>query len=265
MRATTFALVLVLLMAGSAVAQDQEWAEYQNNQEGFKIDFPGQPKVTETTWMAEHDYVLPARVYSAERGRERYSVTVVDYNPLEQQGIERLKKCAVGAEPCIGSELSGPAYWKHVVRGALIWATFKYFQRDGSKVTSYMWNHQDLVEGHQIQMTNADQSRTFAFITMRENKLLAVEGTVPKGYPPPALFQNSMGFVDKDGNGIRYQTIYSNEIYGLGDREAPAHGGGGAAGAGGRGGGRGGRGAGAGRGVGAPAGGADAPAPGAGR
>jgi hypothetical protein len=256
MRAIGVVFALVLFIAGPAAAQD--WAEYQNNKEGFTIAFPGPPKVTETTWTAEHDYVLPAHVYSAEHGRERYSVTVVDYAPLERLGIERAKKCPAGAEPCLGSDLAGPAYWKHVIRGAVIWATFKYFQRDG-KVTSYMWNHQDLVEGHQIQMTNnADESRTFAFVAMRENKLFIIEGTVPKGYPPPALFQNSAGWVDKDGNAIRYQTIYANEIFGLGDYPTPGHGGaagaGGARGAGGRGG------AGRGRGAGAPAGGADAPA-----
>jgi hypothetical protein len=42
-----------------------------------------------------------------------------------------------------------------------------------------------------------------------------------------------MGYVDKDGKGIRYQTIYSNEIYGLRDREPPSSGGGGARGGGG--------------------------------
>ena len=36
-------------------------------------------------------------------------------------GIARRKACPVGAEPCIGSDLSGPGYWKHVIRGALIW------------------------------------------------------------------------------------------------------------------------------------------------
>jgi uncharacterized membrane protein YgcG len=245
MRTSALVFALVLSVSGAAFAQD-DWTEYQNNQEGFKVDFPGQPKMTETTWKTEHDFVLPAHVYSAERGRERYSMTVVDYNGLEQQGIERVKKCAIGAEPCIGSDLSGPAYWKHVIRGALIDATFKFIQRD-AKVTSYMWNHEDLVEGHQLQLTNnADQSRTFAYVSMHENKLYVLEGTVPKGYPPPALFQNSLGWVDKDGNGIRYQTIYSNEIYGLRDREPPSHGGGGAgagrgaggAGQGGRGGGR---------------------------
>ena len=92
--------------------------------------FPGQPKVTTTTWKSEFDYMLPARVYSAEKGRERYSVTVVDYGVIEQQGIARRKACPAGAEPCIGSDLSGPGYWRHDVRGALIFATSKFLQRD---------------------------------------------------------------------------------------------------------------------------------------
>ena len=55
-----------------------------------------------------------------------------------------------------------------------------------------------------------DGSRTFAFIAMHTDRLYILEGTVPKGYPPPALFQQSLGYVDKDGRGMRYSAIYSN-------------------------------------------------------
>ena len=97
-----------------------------------------------------------------------------------------------------------------------------------------------MVEGHFIQLTNsADQSRTFAYIGMHQHKLYIVEGTVPKAYPEPGLFQPSMGWVDKDGNGIRYQIIYSNAYHGMGVYPVPALGGAG------RGGGAGARGAGA--------------------
>ena len=245
MRMVSFVFALVLAMAGLALAQD--WSEYQNVPDGFKIDFPGQPKISETTWTSEYGYKLPARVYTAERGKERYSMTVVDYNPIQQQGIERRKNCPAGAEPCIGSDLSGPGYWMHDIRGAIVYATSKFLERD-VKMTRMLWAHQDLVEGIELQLTsNADQSRTFAFISMRENKLYIAEGTVPKGYPQPGLFQQSMGYLDKDGNGVRYQKIYSNEVYGLGDAPAPSYGRGGARGAsaGGQGGGGGRRGGGA--------------------
>ena len=149
------------------------------------------------------DYTLPARVYSAERGREHYSLTVVDYSGLEQQGIARAKTCPPGNEQCRenAAAVIGPGYWKQDERGALVYATFKLLQRD-AKVTSYTYDWQDLVEGHFLQLTNnADQSRTFAYVAMHEHKLYIVEGTVPKGYPQPGLFQQSLGWVDKDGTG----------------------------------------------------------------
>ena len=215
----------VLLAAMPAEAQD--WAEYKNVQDGFRVLFPGQPKVEEIKWTSEMGYTLPARVYTANRGQERYSVTVVDYGPIEAQGIARRKACPPGAETCIGSDLSGPGHWKHDVRGAMIFVTSKFLQRD-AKLTHYLWNHQDLVEGHELQLTNnADQSRTFVFVGMHEMKLYVLEGTVPRGSPEPALFQSSAGWLDKDGNGIRYQTIYANQFYGLKEMPLPARAGGG--------------------------------------
>lgn len=231
MRTASFTFVLLLAMSEVGAAQD--WTEYQNLQDGFKVDFPDQPKITETTWTSEYGYKLPARVYTAERGKERYSMTVVDYSPIEAQGIERRKNCPAGAEPCIGSDISGPGYWRHDIRGAIVYAASKFLERD-VKMTRMLWAHQDLVEGIELQLTsNVDQSRTFTFISMRENKLYIAEGTVPKGYPQPGLFQQSMGYLDKDGNGVRYQKIYSNEVYGLGDAPPPSYGRGGAAGQGG--------------------------------
>ena len=85
-RAITCVSALVLLMAGPAFAQD--WIEYQNSQDGFKVDFPGQPKIADSTWKTEQGYVLPARVYTAEKGRERYSMTVADYNGIEKLGLD---------------------------------------------------------------------------------------------------------------------------------------------------------------------------------
>jgi hypothetical protein len=93
--------------------------------------------------------------------------------------------------------------------GAVLWATYGFLQRN-AKLTHLAFAWQDLVGGHEIQMLNPDQSRTFAFIAMHTDRLYILEGTVPRGYPPPVLFQQSMGYVDKNGNGMRYQSIYSN-------------------------------------------------------
>ncbi len=222
MRATAFVAALMLSMPGSAAAQ--EWDLYVNIQDGFQINFPGQPTVTQTTWTSQLNYKLPARVYSASRGPERYSLTVVDYSSLEQQGIERAKTCEPGNANCrANAGIIGPGYWRQDERGAILYATFKLLQRD-AKLTELGWEWQDMVEGHFLQLTNADQSRTFAYVGMHQRKLYVLEGTVPKGHPEPGLFQQSMGWVDKDGNTIRYQQIiYSNAYHGLGVYPVPRY------------------------------------------
>ena len=222
----TAALVLIFLVSVSTPAIAQEWTEFVDRDNGFKLDFPGTPKITDTTWLSQMKYTLPARVYGVDKGSEHYSMTVVDYRPIEQQAIERSKTCPPGNQQCRpnAGPVIGPAYWKQDERGAIVFATLKFFQRN-AKVTGYSWEWQDMVEGHSIQLTNnADQSRTFAFIGMHEQKLYILEGTVPKGYPEPGLFQQSLGWVDKDGNGIRYQgVIYSNSYHGLGVYPVPPH------------------------------------------
>ena len=235
MRATALVFALMLSIARPAFAQ--EWDQYINTEDGFKVDFPGQPKITQTTWKSEYGYMLPARVYSVDKGKEHYSMTVVDYNGIQAMGRERSAKCPPGAETCQGQRAGalvnviGPAYSTQDIRGALVYASFKFIQRD-AKLTAYLWNWQDLVEGHEIHLTNnADQSRTMAYVAMRENRLYILEGTVPKGYPEPGLFYQSLGWVDKDGNGVRYQSIYVNEIYGLGLYPTPPYGRGGQGGA----------------------------------
>jgi hypothetical protein len=105
---------------------------------------------------------------------------------------------------------------------AVVYATFKLLQRD-AKLNFLAWEWQDMVEGHLIQLTNnGDHSRTFAWVGMHAHKLYIAEGTVPSGYPEPGLFQQSIGWVDKDGNGIRYQNIYSNSFHGMGVYPVPA-------------------------------------------
>lgn len=201
-----------LSLPAPALAQ---WAEFVSLEDGFTVNFPGAPGVTETTYTSEYGADLPARVYTVARGDERYSVTVVDYRPIEQLLTDRAKNCPPFAdERCTGlgaGTVVGAGYWRTDLRGALVWASWQFMQRD-AEVTHYMWNFVDLVEGHQLQLTNdADRSRTFVAIYMRENRLYIVEGTVPAGYPEPGLFQQSLGFVDAAGNRVRYRDYYDND------------------------------------------------------
>ena len=95
------------------------------------MNFPEKPQVETTTWTSQYRYTLPARIYRASKGAERYSVTVIDYRGLEKQGTERSKN-ARGAETCIGTQdgrqggILGLGYWKMDVRGALAFAALKF-------------------------------------------------------------------------------------------------------------------------------------------
>ena len=205
--------VFMLLWAAPSYAQ--AWVEFTSRDDGFKVNFPGNPTVAASTYTSEYGADLPARVYSASRGRQRFLVTVVDYRPVERILTEKAKKCPPFAdERCTGfgaGATVGSGYWRTDLRGALVWASWQFMQRD-VKLTHYMWNFIDLVEGHQLQLTNnKDKSRTFVAIYMHDNRLYVLEGTVPEGDPEPGLFQQSLGFVDKDGNGIRYRDYYDND------------------------------------------------------
>ena len=222
MRTTT--LVLAVLLSTSTFAAGQEADEYVNTKDGFKIYFPAQPAVKDITWISQQDFKLPGRMYGVDKGKEHYSVTVVDYSGIEQMGIERVKTCPAGAPLCKGTALSGPGLWKHDVREAQEYATFKLIQRDNVKVSDLTWSQHDMVEGDELQLTNTvDGSRTYAYVAMHEMKLYIAEATVPKGYPPATLFQTSMSWVDKDGKGIRYETMYNNEFHGLRQYPVPGH------------------------------------------
>src|SRR5262245_65497042 len=109
--------------------------------------------------------------------------------------MERSQKCPVGAETCQGQPAGGlrtvigPGYATQDIRDAIVYATFKYLQKD-VRVTEYLWNWQDLVEGHQLQLTNlADQSRTYLYISMHENKMYNHDATVHTRYPQTEFVQ----------------------------------------------------------------------------
>ena len=150
---------LVLAMSGTSFAQD--WTEFSSPDDRFTVTFPGQPTVTETTWTSQYGAILPARIYSGTVGSSRYSVTVVDYNPVQRLLTERSRSL-----PALDMAIHdyGPGYWKTDVRSAVVYAGAKFLERDG-KVTNMFSNFADGVAGLQLQFTSAaDQSRTFTSI-----------------------------------------------------------------------------------------------------
>ena len=228
MRTTTLLFAFILALSG--LARAQEYAEYVNVQDGFKIDFPGQPAVRDITWTTQQDYKLPARVYSVDKGGEHYSVTVADYSGIEKMGIARSQTCISGDRPlCKGTDVAGPGVWKHDTREAVLFATLQFLKRPDTKISDLTWAQHDLVEGNELQLTNTTTgARTYAYIALHEMKLFIVEATVPKNAPPATLFQTSMGWVDKSGKGIRYQNMYIGASHSMREFPKPAPTGGGA-------------------------------------
>ncbi len=195
-------ILAALILCVSAPSFGQEWIEYYSRADRFLVNLPGQPKVQDITWRTEFGLTLPAHVHVYEDGPSRYSVTVVDYANVQKLHTERVKNCTGYPDTCFNPYIAE-------LRGAMDYAAWNFIKKD-AKVTYYAYANSDRIEGRRVQLANPDRSRTFAAIYMHENRLYILEATAPAGAPPPALFQQSMGFLDKDGIRVRYATIYAN-------------------------------------------------------
>ena len=192
-----------LILCCSTPSFGQEWIEYYSRADLFLVNFPGQPQVRDVTYPTEYGLTLPARLHIYEEGPSRYSVTVVDYGTVEKLHAERAKNCTGVPGTC------GANRGANELRGALDYAAWNFIKRD-AKVTYYGYGDSDRIGGLRIQLANPDKSRTFGAMYMHDNRIYILEATVPSNAPPPALFQQNLGFLDKDGKRIRYETIYAN-------------------------------------------------------
>src|SRR5688500_3895158 len=117
MRLSTLAAA-VLAVSMSAPALAQEWKEFESQQDRFTCNFPGDPKITRTTFASQFGHPLGARVYSVElASNHRFSVTVVDYSNITELGLAKQKSCPAGSEACRGGSgapgnSTGPGYSK---------------------------------------------------------------------------------------------------------------------------------------------------------
>jgi hypothetical protein len=222
------AVVLCLPVLASAQV---EWMEFTSAEDRFSITFPGKPTVQTITWPSEYGAVFPGRVYTVQQGPSRYSVTVIDYREAE----------AIHAKIDKAPSFDDPRYWQMDILASVQYAATKlYRNKPGVKVTYDAWHYIDLVEGHQLQLTNTDNTKTYVSIYLHENRLYIVDATVPANAPAQGIFQQNLGFADEKGGRVRYNEIYSNRVPPITiRRNQPGAAGGNAPG--GRGGGRGGQ------------------------
>jgi hypothetical protein len=172
--------------------------EYVHHSDRFAITFPVTPEIVEATRQSAHGVTFPARIYSAESGATRYSLTLVDYTEAESRHRER---------PDQTDASSGANFWVMDVRASVAYAAQNIRERvrdAGGEMTYEGWADIDKIEGHQMQVTNADQSRSYIAIHLNDRRLYILESTAPHGYPPLAWFQQSLQFLNEDGKRIRY-------------------------------------------------------------
>jgi hypothetical protein len=191
---------VILCIAAPCLAQ--EWIEYYSRSDAFLVNFPKQPQVRDTSYPSEFGLTLPAHLHIYQEGGSSFSVTVIDYSNIVALHAERVKGCTAYPDQCTNQG-------NNELRGALEYAVWNFLKRDG-KVTYYAYANSDRIEGRRVQLVNPDKSRTFGAIYMHLNRVYILEATVPATAPPPALFQQSMGFLDKDGVRVRYADTYSN-------------------------------------------------------
>ncbi len=191
---------LILCLAAPALAQ--EWIEYYSRADSFLVNFPKQPTVTTVDYKTEFGATLPAHVHTSIDGASKFSVTMVDYSNIQKVHADRLKGCDKYPDQC-----TNPS--DNELRGAIDYAASKYILGPG-KVTYFAYAASDRVTGKRVQLTNPDKTRTFVAIYMIRNRLYIFDGTVPPTGPPPALFQQSVGFLDEQGVRIRFSQPYIN-------------------------------------------------------
>ena len=194
------AAVLALAFVQPALAQT--WVEYESRVDRFMVPAPGQPKIETIVWDSEYGAKFPGRVYRWEQGPNRYSLTVVDYSDAER----------IHAALNHVAYQGGPGYWTIDIMASIDYAAMRYRQKPGVKVTYDAWHYIERVTGHELQLTNPDDSRSYVGIYLHENRLYILDATAPSSEAPPIIFQQSFGFLDAEGKPVQYREFYFNRL-----------------------------------------------------
>lgn len=189
------AILLLHSLLFTATASAQSWRMFADPDEFFSVNFPAEPTLRNFEYASEYGATLPGKIYEVRNGDSLHSVTIVNFTEAQRIYQEL---------PDRTDEGNNAALWLYDQRGSVAYAA-RNFRLRGGEVTYDAWHHIDLVEGHQLQMTNADQSRTYASMYLHDGRLYVLEATVPSGSLPQGLFQQSLTFLDDDGNRIRYE------------------------------------------------------------
>ena len=189
-------LASVLLFSSSAVAQ--RWAPYTSEDGEFRIMAPGGTfDIEYVDWETEYGIVVPAKIHKAVTDEGTFTLTVVDYYDsmaLHEKRIEELDGVYIGV------------YGEVDVRASVAYAARQI--REAAQSVEYdNYHYIGRLDGHQLHTTNPDGTRTFAGLYLLESKLYIIEARVNPGSPPGGMFQQSLEFLDENGNGIFFDSF----------------------------------------------------------
>ena len=94
------------------------------------------------------------------------------------------------------------------VRGSVAFAANKIRERAES-IEYDAYHYISRVDGHQLHTTNPDGTRTFAGLYLLESRLYVLEATTNPGTPPGGMFQQSLEFIDENGDPRRFDGFSS--------------------------------------------------------
>ena len=174
--------VVALFLSGAAYGQ--AWSEYENRQEFFSVNFPGDPAVAQAPYRTPKGTSLTARVFTAEAPSSsifagKYVATVVDYSSAPAELSTAIDDAA---------------------KTILAKGESKY---DGIEHTEQIRSRRLTVE--------TDTRRFLAEILVHGTRLYIFEAETAIDVVPPAQFQASVEILDAEGKRIRYRTVGSTE------------------------------------------------------
>lgn len=188
MRLATSALTIFFSLAASSAAA-QGWFEFVEREELFSVVLPHEPAVEEFTYHSGYHAELPAKHYTASDAQGDYSVTVVNFATTQLTG--------------------GRALWDF--RGSVAHAAWDIRKR-GGEITHDDWVQIDRIDGHQLQINNPDQTRSFVQIHSHGTRLYIVEARAVPGATPPIHFQQSLSILDENGDIVRYADDFITRV-----------------------------------------------------
>ena len=162
-----FAAVLVL---PSAPVLAQGWAEYRNAEEGFLVNMPGEPRAETIRYTTQSGASVPARLFFAAEGLNRYTMTVVN--------------------------LSGSAVDDD---GAKAMANESARLRQRGRIRLDQSSELDGIHGHQLSLVELDGRRVLIQLYYYNHKLYIAEGNTAPDAFEAALFQTSVAMIHPDG------------------------------------------------------------------